>query len=119
MHPDLVGASGFQPAKHVGMAAVTGNHLPVSDGGTAVPGIYGHPFPVDAVAADGGVHGAPVLPQTAHTNRLVLPRQGVVLKLRGQGQVGRVIFGRDDQAGGVAVDAVDNAWAQGSVDSGE
>ena len=61
--------------------------------------------------------GASTVPQSsrkpAHRHRLVHPGQGVILELGGQGQVGTVIFSGDDQAGGVPVDAVDDAGAQG------
>ena len=44
-------------------------------------------------------------------------RQDMELELLGQGQVGAVVFGRDHKAGGVPVDAVDDARAQLPVDS--
>ena len=43
----------------------------------------------------------------------------MVLELLRQGQVGLVIFCRDDEAGGVPVDAVDDAGAELPVDAGE
>ena len=57
--------------------------------------------------------------EAAHRHRLVHPGQGVVLKLGGQSQMGPVVFRGDDQAGGVPVNAVDDAGAQGTVDAGE
>ena len=55
--------------------------------------------------------------EAAHRDRLVHPGQGVVLKLGGQSQMGAVVFGRDNKAGGVPVNAVDNARAQLPVDA--
>ena len=71
------------------------------------------------MAADGGVHRARILPETAHGNGLIHPGQGMVLELGGQGQVGPVILGSDDKPRGVPVDAVDDAGAQLAVDSRE
>ena len=41
----------------------------------------------------------------------------MVLKLGGQGQVGPVVFGGDDETGGVPVNAVDDTRADGPVDA--
>ena len=71
------------------------------------------------VAADGRVHSAAVLPQAAHAHRLVLPVKGVILELGGQGLVGIVVLGGNEQPRCVPVDAVDDAGAQSAVDAGE
>ena len=78
-----------------------------------------HFLPVAGVASDGGVHGAGILLQPAHGDGLIHPGQGVILELGGQSQVGPVVLRGDDQAGGIPVDAVDNARAQLPVDSRE
>lgn len=117
MNPDLVGTSCFQAALHMGKAAVSCQYGPVRYGGTAGSWLHRHPFPIHRVTANRGVYGAAVLPETSHRYRLIHTSQGVVLKLSGQGQMRPVIFGGDDQAGGVPVDAVDDARAQLPVDS--
>ena len=43
----------------------------------------------------------------------------MILQLCGQGLMGKVVFCRDEQAGGVLVDAVDDAGAQLTVDTGQ
>ena len=113
MDPDLVGASRLQAALHMGEARVARQHPPVGHRLPAVLPVDGHPLPVHRVSADGGVHGAAILPQPAHRHRLIDPGQAVVLELGGQGQVGPVVLRGDDQAAGVPVDAVDDARAQG------
>ena len=113
---NLVGAAGLQTALQVGAAGIAPQHLPVGHRRTAL-GVHRHLLPVHRVAADGGVHRAAVLFEAAHRHRLVHPGQGVVLKLGGQSQMGAVVFGRDNKAGGVPVNAVDNARAQLPVDA--
>ena len=105
---DLVGAARFQAAADVGEPAQVLQHLPVGHGGAAVEH-HSHFFSVAAAAADGGVHGAGKLPESARADGFVGPGQGVVGKLGGEEKMGRVVFGSDDQARGVPVDAVDDA----------
>ena len=71
------------------------------------------------MTADGGVHGARIGAEPAVDHCLVRAKQGVVLELGGQGQMGPVVFRGDEQAGGVPVDAVDDSGAQFAVDAGE
>ena len=80
---DLVGPARLQPAADVGDAAVPGDDLPVGHG-TAAVCHHRHLLPVGGMAADGGVHGAPVLPEIAHHQALVGPGQGVVRQLGGE-----------------------------------
>ena len=61
------------------------------------------------MAANGGVHGAAVLAQVPHHDAAVDAGEGVVLELGGELLVGEVVFRRDEEAGGVPVDAVDDA----------
>ena len=82
----------------------------------AAAGHHGHFLPVFGAAVQRRVHGAPILLQCANDHRFVGARQGVVLQLCGQAQVGPVIFRHNEQAGGVLVDAVDNARAKGTAD---
>ena len=67
MDPDLVGPPGLQDAADVGPAAVALQDLPVGDRPAGVLVGDGHFLPVRGVAADGGVHGALILPEAART----------------------------------------------------
>ena len=69
------------------------------------------------MSANGGIHGAAVLPEGAADDGLVGPRHGVVLQLGGKHRVGQVVFGNGEKAGGVFVDAVNNAGPQLSIDA--
>ena len=60
-----------------------------------------------------------LLPEAPQHYRMVETEQGVVLELPGQGQVGPIVFGNDDQPRGVPVNAVDDAGAQLAIDSGQ
>ena len=120
VHPDLVGAPRLQPAGEVGEPAVAVHHLIVGDCLPPLSGATdGHPFPIGGVAGDGGVHSAVLLPEAPQHYRMVETEQGVVLELPGQGQVGPIVFGNDDQPRGVPVNAVDDAGAQLAIDSGQ
>jgi hypothetical protein len=119
MDPDLVGAAGLQPAPQVGIAAVPLQDLPVGHGVLPIHPVNSHPLPVHRVAGDGGVHGAEVLPKAPHRHGMVFPVEAVVLQLGGQGQVGGVVFRRDEKPRGVPVDPVDDAGTELSVDSGQ
>ena len=119
MDPDLVGTAGLQAALHMGIAGIAAQDGVMGHRPPAVFPVNGHLLPVHRVAADGGVHGALVLFQTAHRHRLIGAGQGVVLELLGQSQVGAVVFGGDDQPRGVPVDAVDDPRPQHAVDPGQ
>ena len=119
VHPNLVGAPRLQAALQVGVPGVAAQHGPVGHGEAAVLPVHRHLLPVHAVAADRGVHRARILPEAPHGNGLIHPGQGVVLELGGQGQVGPVILGGNDEPRGVPVNAVDDAGAQLAVDSRE
>ena len=116
VYADLVGAACFQPAAQVGDALIAGDDLPVGHGPASVRH-HGHFFPVCAVAADGGIHGAAVLLEIAYGQTLVGPGQGMVGQLGGQTGVGGIVFSGDDEAAGVPVDAVDDAGAQLAADA--
>ena len=64
-------------------------------------------------------HRAAVLPEIPDHDAPVNPGQGVVLKLGGELLVGSIVFRRDDEAGGVPVDPVDDAGPQLPSDAGE
>ena len=78
-----------------------------------------HLLPVGRAAADGGVHGPRVLPEIPGHDAPVDAGEGVVLELGGELLMGEVVLGRDDETGGVPVDPVDDAGAQGPADAGE
>ena len=71
----------------------------------------GHLLAVDMVSPDGSVDGAAVLAEVAEGEALVSAGEAVVGKLGRESQVCRVIFGGDNEAAGVAVNAVDDAGA--------
>ena len=116
--PDLVGAPGLQSALHIGIAGEPLQHGPVGHRAPAARH-HRHLLPVRRVAADGGVHRAAVLPEIPDHDAPVNPGQGVVLKLGGELLVGEVVFRRDEEAGGVPVDPVDDAGPQLPPDAGE
>ena len=68
---------------------------------------------------DGGVYGAGILPGTACHNAAVHPGQGVILQLRRQPLVGKIVFRNGYQAGGIPVNPVDDAGPQGPAYAGE
>ena len=57
----------------------------------------------------------PCRPKYRHS----FPVEAVVLELLGQGQVGPVIFGRDEQAAGVPVNPVDDPRPKLAIDAGQ
>ena len=71
------------------------------------------------MAADGGVDSAAVLPEIPHRQALIRPGQGVIRQLGRQGQMGCIVFGGDNEAAGVPVDAVDDAGALLPPDAGQ
>lgn len=78
-----------------------------------------HPLPVNGVAGNRGIYRTRILSQTTHNHRLIGPGQGVILKLGGQGQVGGIVFRRNDQTTGIPVNPVDNPGPQSAVDTGQ
>ena len=79
----------------------------------------GHFLAVGRVAADGRVDRARVIPDPAADEADIGPCQRMVLELRGERGVGGVVFRRDDEAGGILVDPVDDAGALFPADAGE
>ena len=119
MNTNLVGASRLQLAAHVGITPVAPDHLPVGHRIAGIAGSDGHLLPVGRMAADGGIHSSGVLPEAAADNGLVGSGHGVILQLGGQHRVGKVVFRHRQKAGGILVDAVDDAGAQLAVDAGK
>ena len=89
MDPTLMGPSCLQAAADMGVAPKPLHHLPMGDGGLGIPLGDAHFFPVRGMPANGGIHGAAVLPEGAADDGLVSPRHGVVLQLGGKHRVGQ------------------------------
>ena len=119
MDPDLVGAARLQTAAQMGDAGIPGDDLPVGHGLPAPLPHHRHALAVHRMAADGGVHGAAVLPKIPHRQAFIGPGQGVVRQLGRQGQMGCIVFGGDNEAAGVPVDAVDDAGTLLAPDAGQ
>ena len=109
VYPDLMGAAGLQAAENVGVAPVGGQQLPVCDSRLGILIRDGHTLAVDGVAAYGFVDGTAVLLEIAADNGLVLPAKTVICQLGRQSLMGKVVFGHDPPAGGVLINAVDDA----------
>lgn len=75
----------------------TFQHFPVGHGPAAV-GCHRHFFAVGAAAADGGIHRAHVIAEIPGADSFIRAREGVVGQLGGEKQVGRVVFGGDDES---------------------
>lgn len=119
VHPNLVGAPGFQPAANVGIAPIAAYHFPVGHGRFGIALGDAHFFAVRRVAANGGVHRSGIFPEGANHNGFIGAGHGVVFQLASQHGVGVVILGHRQQAGGVLVNPVDNAGAQFPVDAAQ
>ncbi len=77
----------------------------------AAVGGDGHFCAVPAVAGDGAVDRAGIFTRAAVDERDVGFENLAVAELFGKGFVGLLVFGDDDQAGGVFVEAVNDADA--------
>ena len=89
------------------------------DGAAGVFLRHGHALAIRRVAADGRVDRAGILAQVAADDGLIRAGHGVVGQLRREGEVRKVVFRRDEQAGRVLVDAVHDAGPPLSADAGE
>ena len=119
MHADLVCAARFESAFQQRIARKALQHAPVRHGLAAVLFRDAHLFPVRRVAPDGRVDRAAVLTDIAADDAGIRPRQRVILELRSQRPVRMIVFCRDQQAGRVLVNAVDDARAQFAADAGK
>jgi hypothetical protein len=72
---------------------------------------------VDGVAADGQVHDAGRLFQGAPCEGEVFLADGVGRKLRDEAGDGGFVLGDDEDAGGVLVEAMDDAGAEFAADA--
>ncbi len=120
---DLVGAAGVEVAEDEGGfgGVIGGEGLVIGDGGFASRGIYdGHFLAVYRVTADMGEDGVFFLSGDAvGDGEVELFHGGSLGKLGGEGLVGDVGFRDDEAAGGVLVEAVDDAGALDAADAGE
>ncbi len=119
---DLMGAAGVEVAEDEGGVGggVGGEDLVVGDGGFAAWGIDdGHFLAVDGVSADVGEDGVGWGFGDSVGDAEVEFFHGASGELCGEGLVGGVGFGDDEAAGGVFVEAVDDAGSFDAADAGE
>ena len=119
---DLVGAAGVEDAENEGGVGIGigGEGVVVGDGGAAGAGIDdGHFLAVDGMTAEVGEDGAVGLGGDALGDGEVEFGSLAFGELCGEGLLGAIGFGGDDAAGGVLVEAVDDAGALDAADAGE
>lgn len=115
---DLMGAAGLQHELEQRGATIPFDGVEVGDGVFAADAGDGHLAGVGEGAADGGDDAAVVLGELALDEGEVVAVEGVFAGLFGEGAVGAAGFGDDHDAGGVAVEAVDDAGPGGVVAGG-
>jgi len=120
---DLMGAAGVEVAEDEGgfRGGIGGERLVIGDRGFAAGWVNdGHFLAVHGVAADVGEDGALVRFRYAvGYGEIEFFHGGSLGKLGGEGLVGGVRFRDDKAAGGVLVEAVDDAGALDPADAGE
>ena len=97
VYADLMGAACFQAAAHMGVAAEAFQYLPVGHSVAAAAVGHRHFFSICGVAADGGVHCARIVAEISGADGFIGARESVVGQLGGEEQVGRVVFGGNDE----------------------
>jgi hypothetical protein len=120
---DLMGAAGFdldfderEGAVRAGDALENVN---VGDGGAAVGAACGHAGAADEVASDGKGDGGVVLFDVAVDEGQVGLRNLALGEHLAELAVGAVVFGDEDEAAGLLVEAMDDAGAEVAADVGE
>jgi hypothetical protein len=117
---DLMGASGEEAALDEGAVFVDGEAFPLGDGFFAGAVVEdGHALAVDGVAADEVLLAAFVFGWDAVDDGEVGFGDATVGEGFGEAAVGAVVLGDDDAAGGVFVEAMDDAGAGFTADAGE
>ncbi len=120
---DLVGAAGVEVAEDEGglRGGIGGERFVIGNRGLAAGRVDDRHFlAVDGVAADVGEDGVLCLRRDAMGDGEVELFHGRALgKLGGEGLVGDVGFRDDEAAGGILVEAVDDAGALDAADAGE
>jgi hypothetical protein len=111
----LVGASGFDADFDESEGAVRGgqalNHVEVGDGGASVSTARGHAGASDEVASDGEADGDVILWKVAVQEGQVSLGNQAAREHLAEFAVGAVVLGDEDEAAGLFVEAMDDAWA--------
>lgn len=109
VHPDLMGASGIQndPKERIALIGADGQALIMGDGVLSVKNIHAALEDGAVPAADGSVDGAGAVSKASGDHGQVFPVDFPALHLPGEDGAAQGIFGCDEEAGGVPVQAVD------------
>ena len=118
VHANLMGAAGENVHIHQRHAAAGCEHRPFGDGFAAF-GIDRHLLAVLFAAGNGGLNAAVLLSEGAVHQRAVVLFHQAVQQLLAQRQLGGVILGDQQQAGGILVQPVDDARAQLAADASQ
>ncbi len=116
MDSDLVCASGFQNTFYIGEIMKSLQDTVVRDRALAVAFIYRHFFSLRGMSAYGLVHGALILLQNAVADGGITSCDGMLLQLRRNAAVCRIVFAGNDGACGIPVDPMYDARPQNAVD---
>ena len=111
VNANLVSAAGFQRYGQQGVPVEVFGGAVVGTSGASVCD-NGHVLAMVRMSGDGGVNGPGVRSDYAHGDGLVLLDDGALFHLLGEPLVGQLTLGDDQQAGGVTVQAVDDARTQ-------
>ena len=124
MHPNLVGAPGFQPTTQVGKTVVPSQHLIMGDcllGSYNVSvrldavGAHCHLFAVLKTASDGQVDDAFLLLDLSVDHRFIKAVHRVLLNLAAEPKVAFIILRTDQQTAGILVDAMNDSLTFDSI----
>ena len=118
---NLVGASGFEAKVNEGVVTEAFENVPVGDG-EASPVVYvqdRHLFAIARMASNGEIDCAVFLARGTVNEAEVFALCGFGGDLCLEVLVGEVRFCDDDRAGGVFIEAVNDAGALGSADAGK
>ncbi len=116
---DLVGAAGMEVGLDEGGVVEALKDAVGGPGVTAFADAGGHAFAVGGVAGDGGADVAAEFGDFAAHDGVVDLFESAPGELGLELLVGGVIFGDDEAAAGIAVEAVDDAWAGDAADAAE
>ena len=124
MHPNLVGAPGFQPTAQVGKAVISSQHLIMGDcllGSYNVSvrldavGAHCHLFAVPKTASDGQVDDTFLLLDLSVDHRFIKAVYRVLLNLAAESKIAFVILCTDQQTAGILVDAMNDSLTFDSI----
>ena len=120
---DLMGAAGFDADFDEGEGAVGSGkafeHVEVGDGGASVCSAGGHTDAADEVAGDREVDGGVVFFEMAVEESDIGLGDLALGEHLAEFAVGAVVFGDEDEAAGLFVEAMDDAGAEIAADVGE